>query len=977
MPEQDNYDDELVSSNPNQRNWRGILIALLVIIIVLALIVTSVVLLTPPDEGPRVKGQRIKLQDIVDGLYVPQRANGSWIDAEEFLYQDHLGRICLLNAANRTERVLMSNMTFKNLAPFTFSLSADRRYLLLAQNVVKLFRHSYLAQYTLFDIHTSETVRLRHNQLHDEWPYLHYARFTGAGNALIWVHNYDIYYRQEVRATHAYRISHDAVPGVVYNGIPDWLYEEEILHANNAVWLSENAQLLLYASFNDTHVQEQHFAWYGTTSGGGAGGAATSAAGSSAGHSAGNAGNAGGAAGGTNPHANLYPEIRSLRYPKPGTQNPTVTLRVADLTDPQKIHTTDLKPPKIIQHECVFHAFIHFLRFAKLFACISPSSRRDHYFSSASWVSATQIAVVWLNRPQNISVVSVCRSPQFVCIETHRVSGDGRGWVDTVSVPLFAANASLYVAISPLRDGSFGYFRHIVHVDIDNNRVLPLTHGAYEVNRLLHWDQVDNWIYFLGTPERLPSQQHLYRVSALPARQGQALQPPDCLTCPALMQRHDGYDEGHTKSPPKLVTAWDDDWEDSEEADALPAPPPALPVEQQRQSHGHGNGGAAVPPPPSDCLYHEAQFPLSLRARFVLVECLGPVVPSSTIYGLKTAATEAKAKRKSAPAEHEADQAEDAAEEQFGVEPKSQFLELLFTVQNNTRLKEKMAKVALPQMKTFPVMISGGYHAQVRLFLPPVLREDEITRYPTILHVYSGPGSQLVTDRWHVDWNTYLAGSKDYIVIEIDGRGSSGQGYQLLHEVYKRLGSVEVSDQLEVSEYLRDNLHFIDARRMGVWGWSYGGYTAALALAGQQSIFQCGISVSPVTNWKLYDSTYAERYLSFPNVTDNYKGYEESDLSKYVDNLRERQFLLVHGTADDNVHVQQSMVLARALTSKGVLYKQQIYPDEGHSLSGVKRHLYRSMTAFFEDCFKKLLDQQQQNQTDSMDFLDFHSFYGG
>ncbi|XP_064553883.1 uncharacterized protein Dpp10 isoform X2 [Drosophila montana] len=922
MPEQDNYDDELVSSNPNQRNWRGILIALLVIIIVLALIVTSVVLLTPPDEGPRVKGQRIKLQDIVDGLYVPQRANGSWIDAEEFLYQDHLGRICLLNAANRTERVLMSNVTFKTLAPFTFSISADKRFLLLAQNVVKLFRHSYLAQYTLFDIHTSEAIKLRHNRQQDEWPYLHYARFTSAGNALIWVHNYDIYYRQEVRASHAYRITHDAVPGVVYNGIPDWLYEEEILHTNNAIWLSDDGQLLLYASFNDTHVQEQHFAWYGTTSTGAAGGAATSGTTHGNGGVGGGVGTGtgGGSAGGINPHANLYPEIRSLRYPKPGTQNPTVTLRVADLAVPEKIHIIDLKPPKIIENE-------------------------DHYFSSASWVSPKEIAVVWLNRPQNISVVSVCRSPSFVCIETHRVSGDGRGWVDTVSVPLFAANASHYVAISPLRDGSFGYFRHIVHVDIDNNRVLPLTHGPYEVNRLLHWDQLDNWIYFLGTPERLPSQQHLYRVSALPARQGQALPAPDCLTCPALMHGSDGRDEGHTKSPPKLVTAWDDDWEDSEESEALP-PPPAMPVEQQRQARGHGA------PPPSDCLYHEAQFPLSLRARYVLVECLGPVVPNSIIYGLKLP-TGPKAKKQSLPQEQLAPDVAAAAKE--AGEPKSQFLELLVTVQNNTRLKEKMAKVALPQVKTFPVMISGGYHAQVRLYLPPVLREDEITRYPTILHVYSGPGSQLVTDRWHVDWNTYLSGSKDYIVIEIDGRGSAGQGYQLLHEVYKRLGSVEVSDQLEVSEYLRDNLHFIDARRMGVWGWSYGGYTAALALAGQQSIFQCGISVSPVTNWKLYDSTYAERYLSFPNVTDNYKGYEESDLSKYVDNLRERQFLLVHGTADDNVHVQQSMVLARALTGKGVLYKQQIYPDEGHSLSGVKRHLYRSMTAFFDDCFKKLV----------------------
>ncbi|XP_043070568.1 inactive dipeptidyl peptidase 10 isoform X2 [Drosophila grimshawi] len=945
MPEQDNYDDELVSSNPNQRNWRGILIALLVIIIVLALIVTSVVLLTPPDEGPRVKGQRIKLQDIVDGIYVPQRSNGSWIDAEEFLYQDQLGRICLLNAANRTERVLMSNVTFKNLSPFTFSISADKRYLLLAQNVVKLFRHSYLAQYTLYDIHTSETIKLRLNPHQDEWPYLHFARFSSAGNALIWVLNYEIYYRQEVRSTHAYRITHDAVPGVVYNGIPDWLYEEEMLHTNNAIWVSDDGHLLLYASFNDTNVQEQHFAWYGTTSSGTAGGAGTSGTASGTGHGVGSgAGGGGSSAAGTNPHANLYPEIRSLRYPKPGTQNPTVTLRVANLSDPQKIHIVDLKPPKILQKE-------------------------DHYFSSASWVSGTEIAVVWLNRPQNISAVSVCRSPAFACIETHRVSGDGRGWVDTVSVPLFASNASVYVAISPLRDGSFGYFRHIVHVDIDNNRVLPLTHGPYEVNRLLHWDQHDNWIYFLGTPERLPSQQHLYRVSALPARQGHSLQVPDCLTCPAVMQRSDGYDEGHTKPPPKLVTAWDDDWEDSEESDtAQQPPPPAMPVEQQRQGRGVT--------PPSDCLYHEAQFALSLRARYLLLECLGPVVPNSIIYGLKHPAGGPKAKRQSMTQEQTQAEGESTAEE-VRVEPKSQFLELLVTVQNNTRLKEKMAKVALPQIKTFPVMISGGYHAQVRLYLPPVLREDEITRYPTILHVYSGPGTQLVTDRWHVDWNTYLAGSKDYIVIEIDGRGSAGQGYQLLHEVYKRLGSVEVSDQLEVSEYLRDNLHFIDARRMGVWGWSYGGYTAALALAGQQSIFQCGISVSPVTNWKLYDSTYAERYLSFPNVTDNYKGYEESDLSKYVDNLRERQFLLVHGTADDNVHVQQSMVLARALTSKGVLYKQQIYPDEGHSLSGVKRHLYRSMTAFFDDCFKKLLDQQQQNQTDSMDFLDFHSFYGG
>ncbi|XP_013101716.2 inactive dipeptidyl peptidase 10 isoform X1 [Stomoxys calcitrans] len=900
MPEQDNYDDELVSSNPNQRNWRGILIALLVITIVLALIVTSVVLLTPPDEGPRVKGQRLKLQEIVDGAFMPQKSNGTWINEEEFLYQDHWGRICLLNVANLTERVLMSNVTFKTLAPYTFTISADKRYLMVSQNVIKLFRHSFLAQYTLFDIQTSESIKLKIDSSDDEWPYLHYARFTPHNNAIVLVYNYDIYYCQGARSQFVHRITRDGVPGVVFHGIPDWLYEEEILNTNNAIWLSHDGHMMLYGSFNDSMVQEQHFAWYGTTS------SNNNNYNNARGSSATSAG------AGNHPNANLYPEIRSLRYPKPGTQNPHITLKVVDLKDPEKFRMREVQPPNILQDE-------------------------EYYFTSASWVSETEISVVWLNRPQNISVVSVCKSPMFVCVETHRVSGDGRGWVDTVSVPLFAANGTSYISISPLRDGNSGYFRHIVHVHVARKRVIPLTHGQYEVKQLLHWDQVNNWIYFLGVPERLPSQQHLYRVSAQPPRHGSPLYAPECITCP-LPKNSDGtYNyEAHTKPPPKLVTAWDDDWENSEETPAVAGP--ALPLEQKHPR------AAKISEAASECLYHNAKFPPSYQAKFVLIDCLGPVVPTSSIYIVN----------------HGLGERNSGSNGGNGHGKPHLPLELLMTIQNNTRLKERMARTAMPQVKAFPVMISGGYHAQVRLYLPPVLREDEITKYPTILHVYSGPGTQLVTDKWHVDWNSYLAGNKDYIVMEIDGRGSAGQGYQLLHEVYKRLGTVEVSDQLEVSEYLRDNLHFIDGRRMGVWGWSYGGYTAALALAGTQSIFQCGISVSPVTNWKLYDSTYAERYLSFPNVTDNYKGYEEGDLSKYVDNLRDKQFLLIHGTADDNVHVQQSMVLARALTNKGVLYKQQIYPDEGHQLSGVKRHLYRSMTAFYDDCFKKLVPPESK-----------------
>lgn len=204
-----------------------------------------------------------------------------------------------------------------------------------------------------------------------------------------------------------------------------------------------------------------------------------------------------------------------------------------------------------------------------------------------------------------------------------------------------------------------------------------------------------------------------------------------------------------------------------------------------------------------------------------MIECLGPGVPSSAIYKLNVEHTERP-------------------------------LQFVYAIRNNTKIRERMRKVAMPQVRSFPIMITGGNHAQVRLLLPPGLRPEEITKYPLVLHVYSAPGTQLVVDKWKVDWNTYLASAKDYIVAEIDGRGSSGQGYQLLHEVYRKLGGMEVSDQLEVTEYLRDTFHFVDHRRMGVWGWSYGGYVAGLALANQMGLFQCGASVSPVASWKLY-----------------------------------------------------------------------------------------------------------------------------
>ncbi|KAK6630046.1 hypothetical protein RUM44_005444 [Polyplax serrata] len=667
---------------------------------------------------------------------------------------------------------------------------------------------------------TMDFIDAQHNfLLHAEW--------TPRGNALILVYNYDIYYKPSPTSSRVLRLTDSAVPGIISNGLPDWLYEEEILSSNKALWMSTDGHLLLYATFNDSTVGEIQLPWYNV-----------------------------------NDQIKQYPEIRSLRYPKPGTNNPTVSLFVSDLADLDNINTREIIPPQALL---------------------------------PSWISLTEICVVWMNRPQNLSMVTVCKSPLWHCQETQRISGEGKGWVEIFPPPLFSPDGKRYVTLAPVRDGSAGFFRHIITVDIQKKRALPLTHGKHQVNKILAWHNNLNLIYYLGTPEFYPSQTHLYRVSSNPPLLGSPLPLPVCLTC---SYANDTFESDVSEESEKK--------EEKSKASSF------------GQANDDSIGGGRWAETGQPCSFHNAMFSSNLS--YFILECLGPEVPTTSLYLTKSHSEPPK---------------------------------LVTVLQSNAKLKEKLSAKARPLIKTFSVQISGGYHAQVRLQFPPGLREDEVTKYPLIVQVYGGPGTQLVTDRWKIDWSTFLASGKDYIIAQIDGRGSAGQGYQLMHEVYHRLGTVEVADQLEVTEYLRDTFHFIDDSRIAVWGWSYGGFVASLLLAKSSDTFHCGISIAPVTNWALYDSAYTERYMGLPNVTDNYKGYEESDVSKMAASFRDKMLFLVHGTADDNVHFQHSLALIKALTSKGILLRQQIYPDEKHMLTGVKFHLYKSMSDYLENCFRK------------------------
>ncbi|XP_059473020.1 venom dipeptidyl peptidase 4 isoform X2 [Neocloeon triangulifer] len=279
--------------------------------------------------------------------------------------------------------------------------------------------------------------------------------------------------------------------------------------------------------------------------------------------------------------------------------------------------------------------------------------------------------------------------------------------------------------------------------------------------------------------------------------------------------------------------------------------------------------------------------------------------------------------------------------------------ELVTTWEDNKKLADFMGQHSGPTKRRLRVPVPGGLEAYAQMLLPPDMDTSGNTKYPMLVNVYGGPDSSQVSDRFVGDWGTYLTTNRSIIYAAIDGRGSGLKGNKILFSGYKRLGSVEIEDQINVTKYLQSQFPFIDSTRTAIWGWSYGGYSTGMALAKDTSgVFRCGMSVAPVTDWIYYDSIYTERYMRLPTTDDNLLGYQLANLNRIVDNLgrNENRYLLIHGTADDNVHYQQSMILSRTLELKDILFQQQSYPDEAHGLNGVSPHLYHTLENFLDVC---------------------------
>lgn len=278
----------------------------------------------------------------------------------------------------------------------------------------------------------------------------------------------------------------------------------------------------------------------------------------------------------------------------------------------------------------------------------------------------------------------------------------------------------------------------------------------------------------------------------------------------------------------------------------------------------------------------------------------------------------------------------------------------LKTLMDNAALKEKVARLNMPIKEFFTFTTSDGVKLNGWMMRPTNFNPNK--KYPVIMHQYSGPGSQQVIDRWNIGsfsdggmFEAYMC-DKGFVMVCVDGRGTGGRGAAFEKCTYMFLGVKEAKDQVETAKYL-STLPFVDKNKIGIWGWSFGGYTTLMSMSEGTSVFRAGVAIAAPSDWKFYDTVYTERFMRTPK--ENGDGYAASSAILRADKLH-GSLLLIHGTADDNVHFQNCAEYSEALVQANKQFDMQIYTNRNHGIAGgnTRNHLMNRVANFFMEEMK-------------------------
>ncbi len=264
-------------------------------------------------------------------------------------------------------------------------------------------------------------------------------------------------------------------------------------------------------------------------------------------------------------------------------------------------------------------------------------------------------------------------------------------------------------------------------------------------------------------------------------------------------------------------------------------------------------------------------------------------------------------------------------------------------LEDNAALRDRMKEYRLPKKEFTTITIDGGIELYAWIMKPTNF--DPTKRYPVMMTQYSGPGSQEVRNRFEVDWDVVLA-EEGFVVVCVDGRGTGARGRDFKKCTYLNLGIYESDDQIATAKALA-KLPYVDGNRIGIFGWSFGGYNVLMSMCRGNGTFRAGVAVAPPTDWRLYDTIYTERFMRTPQ--ENPEGYRRTSVMTYADGLQGK-LLIVQGSSDDNVHMQNVMHLTEAFIAADKDYDMMVYTDKDHFISGgnTRNHLYRKIINYFK-----------------------------
>lgn len=268
----------------------------------------------------------------------------------------------------------------------------------------------------------------------------------------------------------------------------------------------------------------------------------------------------------------------------------------------------------------------------------------------------------------------------------------------------------------------------------------------------------------------------------------------------------------------------------------------------------------------------------------------------------------------------------------------------LATLMDNKELKERIANTTLPQKEFFSFTTPENVSLNGWMIKP--VNFDANKKYPVLMFQYSGPGSQQVVNRWGISWENYLA-TQGYLIVCVDGRGTGGRGQEFEKCTYMNIGVKEADDQVYTAKHF-GTLPYVDKDRIAIWGWSFGGYMTLMSMSQGSNVFKAGIAVAAPTDWRYYDSVYTERFMRTPQ--ENKDGYDKSSAMTRAGKMHGK-LLLVHGTADDNVHLRNLAEYTEVLVQKGIDFDMMVYTNRNHSIFGgnTRNHLYNKLTNYLKE----------------------------